>query len=113
MMTAAERARRNKYVYTINSITRVKNCIDDRIIEEYTKQFSPEYALKVARSVLKYKGIHNNSVIYDECYKKYTYMENYFKFMMNISIIWNWEILYEEKEFCEENNLKMVSLDNL
>ena len=52
MMTAAERARRNKYVYTINSITRVKNCIDDRIIEEYTKQFSPEYALKVARSVL-------------------------------------------------------------
>ena len=29
MMTAAERARRNKNVYTINSITRVKNCIDD------------------------------------------------------------------------------------
>ena len=129
MMTAAERARRNKYVYTINSITRVKNCIDDRIIEKYTKQFSPEYAIKVARSVLKYKGIHNNSVIYDECYsdagilymytiyrcayKKYTYMENYFKFMMNISIIWNWEIVYEEKEFCEENSLKMVSLDNL
>ena len=33
--------------------------------------------------------------------------------MMNISIIWNWEIVYEEKEFCEENSLKMVSLDNL
>ena len=42
MMTAAERARRNKYVYIINSIKRVKNCIDDRIIEEYTTQFSPE-----------------------------------------------------------------------
>ncbi len=68
MMTVAERARRNKNVYTINSITRVKNCIDDRIIEEYTKQFSPEYALRVARSVLKYKGVHNNRVIYDECY---------------------------------------------
>ena len=29
MMTAAERARRNKYVYTINSITK------DKIIEGY------------------------------------------------------------------------------
>ncbi len=38
MMTAAERARRNKDVYTINSIKRVKNCIDDSVIEEYTKQ---------------------------------------------------------------------------
>ena len=28
--------------------------------------------------------------------------------MMKISIIWNWKIVYEEKEFCEENSLKML-----
>ena len=78
-MTAAERARRNKNVYTINSIKRAQNCIDNSVIEEYTKQFSPEYALKVARSVLRYKGIHNNSVIYDECYSDAELLEIAFK----------------------------------
>lgn len=126
-MTAAERARKNKYVYTVNSITRVKKCIDNSIIKEYENRFSPENALIVARAVLKFKGINKNSIVYDECYSdagllymytihrcaymQYTYLENYFKFMMKISIIWNWAIVSEEKVFCEENSLKKVSLD--
>ena len=128
-MTTAELARKKRYVYTLNSIERVKKCVDSRTIKEYEKQFPPDYAYKVAKSILKYKGIHQNDIIYDECYsdagllymyticrcayKKYTHMENYFKFMLNISVIWNWEILNEEKQFCKENSLKKVNLDYL
>ena len=126
-MTEAERARKQKDVYLWASINKAKKNVKADIIEEYQKCFPAERAYQIADQVLRYKRIRNNSIIFNECMSDagalylyticrcasagYIHFENYFKYMMNIAVIWNWEIEREIALFCRNKGLKRVNVD--
>ena len=127
-MTLAERAKKQRDVYIWNAIWRLGEIVDPYEKRAYEERFPCERALTIAEHILKHRGIQRHNAIYDDCisdsfevylytilrcaYMRYSHVENYFRFMVKIVIIWNWSISRELMEYCRKERLKLINIDS-
>ena len=127
-MTPAERAKKQRDVYIWNAIRRLEEIVDPYEKRAYEKMFPCERALTIAEHILKHRGIQRHNSIYDDCisdsfevylytilrcsHMRYSHVENYFRFMVKIVIIWNWSISRELMEYCRKERLKLINIDS-
>ena len=124
----AIKAKKERDIYIWNSINRMKTVVSPSEFEKYRQRIPNEKADRIIEGVLNRHRIFRGQLRFDECVSdawvvylytvyrcalcEYDYVEQYFKFMIKIVIIWNWYIGNDVKEICQEHGLHPVYIDS-